>query len=89
MSALMNKKLTLHLDERLIKRAKKYARKKGTSVSQIVANYFKAIEEPSPKGNNPHENDLPPITSSLSGILKDVEIDETDYRKHLEDRHLK
>ncbi len=29
-----------------------------------------------------------PITQSLAGILKDVELDERDYKKHLEEKYL-
>jgi hypothetical protein len=40
----MNTKLTLRLNDSLIGQAKKYARTEGKSVSQIVADYFKAIQ---------------------------------------------
>jgi predicted HicB family RNase H-like nuclease len=36
----MKSKLTLRLEESLIKQAKKRAKQKGTSVSQMVAEYF-------------------------------------------------
>ena len=36
----MNTKLTLRLDENLIKSAKNYASSSGKSVSQLVADYF-------------------------------------------------
>lgn len=84
----MSKKLTLRLDEKLIKRAKKYARDKGTSVSQLVANYFKAIDEPTADKTSSSEEDLPPITRSLAGVLRETDIDETDYREYLEQKHL-
>lgn len=81
----MKNKLTLRLDDALIKRAKKHARKKGTSVSQIVADYFALIEtEKAPSAKN-----LPPITASLSGILKNTDIQEEDYKTYLEAKYLK
>lgn len=80
----MKNKLTLRLDDSLIKRAKAYAKEKGTSVSQLVADYFAMIEK---EGPSPGE-ELPPITASLTGILKDAPIQEDDYKKHLEDKHL-
>lgn len=80
----MKKKLTLRLDDSLIKRAKKRAKQKGTSVSQMVANYFALIDTEQP----PTDRELPPITASLSGILKDKEIREEDYKTHLEEKHL-
>ena len=81
----MKNKLTLRLDDSLIKRAKKRAKEKGTSVSQMVADYFALIEAEQSSSNQ----ELPPITASLAGILKNVDIHEDDYRKYLEDKHLK
>ena len=79
----MKNKLTLRLEKNLIKRAKAYAKKNGTSVSQLVADYFAAIdEEPA------NIQDLPPITTSLLGILKDTNIEEEDYKTHLEEKYL-
>lgn len=81
----MKNKLTLRLDDSLIKRAKKRAKKKGTSVSQMVADYFALIESDQ---SSPIQK-LPPITASLAGILKNANIREEDYKKHLEDKFLK
>ncbi|MCW9708204.1 DUF6364 family protein [Fodinibius salsisoli] len=81
----MKNKLTLRLDDSLIKRAKKHAKQKGTSVSQMVADYFALIEI---EDTSPSKK-LPPITSSLTGILKNTDIQEQDYKSYLEDKHLK
>lgn len=81
----MKTKLTLRLDDALIKRAKKKAKQKGTSVSQMVADYFALIET---EEQSPSKQKLPPITSSLSGILKSKQVQEEDYKKHLEDKFL-
>lgn len=80
----MKSKLTLRLDESLIKRAKERAKEKGTSVSQMVADYFALIESNQPK----QKQELPPITKSLSGILEDIDVQEEDYKKYLEEKHL-
>jgi len=80
----MKSKLTLRLEDSLIKRAKKRAKQKGTSVSQMVANYFALIETEQPST----DRKLPPITSSLTGILKNKEVQEEDYKKHLEEKYL-
>jgi len=40
----MNTKLTLRLDDNLIKSAKRYSAKTGKSVSAIVADYFVIIK---------------------------------------------
>lgn len=81
----MKNKLTLRLDEKLIKEAKEYAKSKKTSVSQLVADYFKAIESRKSEENP----DYSPVTSSLVGILKDRDISEEDYKSYLEEKHLK
>ncbi|CAN5484131.1 hypothetical protein BH23BAC3_BH23BAC3_05730 [soil metagenome] len=81
----MKSKLTLRLDESLIKLAKKRARKKGTSVSQMVADYFSILES-----NQPSETQkLPPITASLTGILKTKDAEEEEYKRYLEEKYMK
>lgn len=80
----MKNKLTLRLDESLIKRAKKRARQKGTSVSQMVADYFALIETE----ESSSIQKLPPVTASLAGVLKNADVREEDYKKHLEDKFL-
>lgn len=83
----MKNKLTLRIEESLIKDVKKYAEEKKTSVSQLVADYFRAIQ--SKKKLDMEELKLPPKTESLSGILKNRRVDEKDYKTHLENKHLK
>jgi replicative DNA helicase len=80
----MKNKLTLRLNDSLIKRAKKRAKQKGISVSQMVADYFALID--TEKSSSSQE--LPPITASLVGILKGADIQEEDYKAYLEDKHL-
>jgi hypothetical protein len=80
----MNTKLTLRLNHILIGRAKKYARHKNKSISQIVGDYFNAIQD-SPKKGPPK---IGPITHQLHGCLKGVKLTEEDYKKHLEQKFL-
>ena len=80
----MKDKLTLRLEKSLIREAKNHARKQGTSVSQMVSDYFKAIQL---KEGGDQPDELPPKTASLSGIMKKG-VDEKDYKKHLEDKYL-
>ena len=79
----MQTKLTLRMDDRLIRGAKEYAARAGKPLSLVVAEYFSAItsrdEFPSP---------LTPTVSALKGALKGAEVDSTDYRAHLEEKHL-
>ena len=79
----MNTKLTLRLDDRLIGRARAEARRRGKSVSRMVAEYFDLLGAEAPAGAS-----LPPVTSSLVGILKGRAVSEQDYRQHLRGKHL-
>ena len=80
----MQTKLTLRLDDQLIEQAKSYAAQAGKSVSQIVSDYFKLLTVEKIKSVSPST----PITQSLRGLLRESQIDEKDYKKYLEDKHL-
>ncbi len=80
----MQKKLTLRLDDELIKRAKSYAKKCGKSVSQIVADYFSVLEE-KPIREKP---ELTPLVRSLKGSLKGAKVKKQNYHKYLEEKYL-
>lgn len=62
----MNTKLTLTIEQTVIKKAKRYAREKGRSLSDIIENYLKVItmDEPLP------EIELATLTKSLKGSFK-------------------
>ncbi|WP_024791030.1 MULTISPECIES: DUF6364 family protein [unclassified Lebetimonas] len=75
----MNAKITLYSDKELIKKIKKYAKEKNTSVSAIVNEFFKSLLE---------KNESSPVTNSLAGILKNKKLDEKNYYKHLEEKYL-
>ena len=47
----MQTKLTLRLEEQLIERAKAHAKKRGKSVSQMVADYFALLGPGRPTGD--------------------------------------
>lgn len=81
---IMNTKLTLRLEETLIARAKLYAKKRGKSLSQLIAEYFKAIAQ---RGKSLEERRLGPKTQQLVGILKDRPLSEEDYRSYLEKKY--
>jgi hypothetical protein len=82
----METKLTLRLDDELIESAKREARNRGTSVSQMVADYFRGIQS---RKTSPRDSrkPLPPVTASLHGSLKGHKLDRTDYRRYLEEKH--
>jgi hypothetical protein len=79
----MNTKLTLRMDEAIVRKAKIEAKRRGKSVSRMVAEFIGSIglEQDS-------EKDLPPTTASLVGILKGKEISEADYKTYLRDKYL-
>ena len=60
----MDTKLTLRLEDILIKNAKRAARSRGVSLSKMVADYFKTISSQQKKGS-PES----PVLSEISGIL--------------------
>jgi hypothetical protein len=78
----MQTKLTLRVEDRLIRRAKAHARQAGKSVSQVVADYFAVLDQPAAE-----EAPLPPLTRALYGALAPSRADETDYHAHLEKKY--
>ena len=72
----MTTKLTLTLDDKVIREAKRYARSKGRSVSELVESYFKSITE---LGSQSEE--LTPAVKSLMGSFKAPK--DFDYKKIL------
>ncbi len=80
----MNTKLTLRLEEDLIKSAKRHASSIGKSVSQMVSDYFYLLDKNSM--NKPVQ--ITPRVKALKGSLKGHNLDEKDYKKHLEDKYL-
>ena len=79
----MQTKLTLRLDDQLVRATKEHARQAGCSVSQLVSDYFAAIA--SAESQPPA---LAPKVAQLMGALKGADVDETDYYAHLERKYL-
>lgn len=79
----MNTKLTLRLEEHLIRSAKQYAERSGKSVSQLVSDYFAVLE-----GNSSEPaTELTPRVRAMIGSLRGASATEADYRDHLERKH--
>lgn len=72
------KKLTLTVDEGVIRRAKRFSARHGTSVSELVTRFLGSLEDGAAADT--------PIVSRLRGILKEAPSEE-DYRRHLEEKH--
>ncbi len=78
----MQTKLTLRLEDSLIRQAKSYAKQHDKSLSQIVSDYFQILTQQTKK------QAISPVTKSLIGILESSNIDKQDYKKHLEEKYL-
>lgn len=79
----MQTKLTLRLDDKLIKKAKAIAKKNGKSLSKIVEDYFSSMKM---EGSKDKEQ-LTPRVRSLKGLLKGSKIKEKDYYDYLEKKY--
>jgi hypothetical protein len=79
----MQTKLTLRVDEELIRRAKDHARRSGKSVSRIVADFLALLEQPTER----QVVELTPTVRSLLGALSDNPVGEDEYYKYLEEKH--
>jgi len=77
----MKSKLTLRIEEELISKIKQFSKEKGYSVSKLVENYFKSLTKE-------EKEELTPTVKKLKGLLKNEQIKEEDYKKHLENKYL-
>jgi hypothetical protein len=68
-------KLTLSVDEDVVRRAKQFAEKRGTSVSELVERYLDLLSRPAVRAEDP------PVLRMLRGAARGVDAD--DHRKHL------
>jgi hypothetical protein len=75
----MSSKLTLSVDRRVAERAKRFARRRGTSVSRLVEEYLTLVS------GDAAEAEEPPVLGRLRGSLKGV--DPAEYRRHLKKKY--
>jgi Holliday junction resolvasome RuvABC endonuclease subunit len=80
----MSSKLTLYIEEDVIKYVKSYAKAHKLSVSKVVNNFLTLLKDKKPE--DMREN--APLTNALQGVLKDHTVSKEDYRKHLEEKYL-
>jgi hypothetical protein len=80
----MQTKLTLRLEDALIRKAKKFSKRTGKSVSMIVADYFEKLDAP------PSEEieGITPKVATIRGLLKRTGSEEEDYYRHIEEKYL-
>ena len=72
-------KLTLSVDGQVVERAKRYASRRATSVSRLVEVYLDALARPADQP----DQDLPPVTRRLRGILKGAKHRREEYIDYL------
>lgn len=80
----MATKLTLRLDENVIRNAKRAARIRGVSLSQMVTGYFQAISEEKTK------METTPVLVEISGVIgpkADAKKLMIGYRKHIKEKY--
>ncbi len=61
----MDKKLTLSLDQQIIRKAKEYAKSNGTSLSKMIESYFQTLTNNS---DDDSEIKISPLVESLCGV---------------------
>lgn len=76
----MNTKLTLTIEQAVIEKAKKYAKEKERSLSNLIENYLMALT----KESDVYEMELTPIVKSLKGSFTAPK--NFDYKKELTNR---
>ena len=76
-------KLTLSVDGAVVKRAKRYASQRGTSVSRLVEQYLALLSRPTPEG----DKSITPLLKQLRADLKGVTGDVSDYHRYLERKY--
>jgi predicted CopG family antitoxin len=76
----MNTKLTLTIEQAVIEKAKKYAKEKEHSLSDLIENYLKAIT----KDGDQEVIELTPTVKSLKGSFTAPA--DLDYKKELSKR---
>lgn len=77
----MNTKLTLTIEQEIIEKAKKYAKAKNRSLSDIIENYLKSLTKEEKVSN---KKKLNPVVQSLKGSFKMPK--DFDYKKELSKR---
>ena len=81
----MGTKLTLRIDEKIIKSAKTYAKKNNTSISKMVSNYLELLTQ-----SEKQSHSISPTIQELSGIIPvnaDTSKQITEYHSYLEEKH--
>ncbi len=82
----METKLTLRLNDHVIKRAKNYARSHKISLSKMIENYLDSVTT---QKKEEDKINITPLVESLSGVI-DLPADydyKKEYRDYLEEKY--
>jgi hypothetical protein len=79
----MEAKLTLKLKSSTIERGKRFAKKKKTSLSKLIASYLEKITQDS------EEEEISPLVKSLIGVVKNNEKSWKEHRDEYTNRLIK
>ena len=71
-------KLTLSIDEDVVRRAKRLARQRNTSVSALVEERLRGLTE--------DRSDSTPLVARLRGALPE-DVSREEHRRHLREKH--
>lgn len=79
----MNAKLTLSINKSVTERAKKYARRKKTSLSKLIENQLDKLT------TSEKNNGISPLVESLSGVIsaKEMKKAKKDYAGFLKKKY--
>jgi len=83
---IMETKLTLRLNENVIKRAKNYAQSNKISLSKMVESYLDSITK---QNDDERKITITPLVESLSGVI-DLPAEfnyKNEYRDYLEEKY--
>ena len=81
----MDTKLTLKLDKEAIEQAKRYAERRGLSLSRVVESYFLKLAQ----SEEPSRKKLTGVVAELAGALKGVELGDPreEYTEYLRKKY--
>ena len=79
----MRKRLTVTLDDALIRRAKRHARRSGLSVSALFEALFLQVRA----STRVQPITLTPVVRRLAGSLAGTTLSRASYRKYLKNKH--
>jgi len=81
----MDAKLTLKLDKEAIELAKRYAKRRGLSLSRVVESYFLRLAQ----SDAPPREKLTGVVAELAGVLKGAEVSDfgDDHAEYLRKKY--